>query len=262
MAETTYYLEYSNPSDIGGYQTIRTTDTAGALVERVMSTGEMLNSVHPAIVAEFVTEPSSTPGGTTITAVYGFLASMWARTDVLANVFELTVDLLRYKDSGTIASASVFVEFYVEPGNAGLAARDHIKRGSGSWITDGFTPGCRILVAGSTYNDGTYLVQDVSQFVLTLAPGEQLTKQDDGFKEQATVTISTKEKWFAGATSGQFSDVLQQKTWTNSGNIPDETFAAADRLVVKLWVRRVAGNSDVRMMVQFEGTHDATVVIS
>jgi hypothetical protein len=257
---TTYYLEHSNLSDITSYHTLVTTNAANPASNIRM---EYLNSIHPVIADELVTEPG-VPGAITITAVYGFLASIWAQTDVLSNVYEITVDLLRYKTTGTIATRTVNLEFHAEPGT-GKDARDYIKRGdlNGSWITDGFTVGCRILVAGTTWNNGSFLVQEVTATTLTLAPFNFLSRSDIGDIEIALgATVSTKEKQFATATGPKFSHIEQQETFTNSGNIPDETFAADDRLVVKVWVRRVSGNSDAQMVVETEGTHPASVVIS
>ncbi len=57
------------------------------------------------------------------------------------------------------------------------AANDFIARSSGSWITDGFTPGMRFTVTGSSSNDGTYNVWDVTASNLLLTEPTVLTAE-------------------------------------------------------------------------------------
>ncbi|MEO8272583.1 MAG: hypothetical protein ABI620_00785, partial [Chloroflexota bacterium] len=54
-----------------------------------------------------------------------------------------------------------------------------IVRSSGSWLTDGFAPGQRIRIAGSSGNDGSYLIATVTASTITLAAGERLTSETD-----------------------------------------------------------------------------------
>jgi hypothetical protein len=251
---TTYYLEHSNPSDISPYNTLTTTDAGNPAANIYM---EYVNSsAYANLVDELITD-AGVPGAGTITAVYGFLASMWVATDILANVFSIQVDLLRYKTTGTIASRTTSFEYHTA---IGPGSRDYIKRNSaeGSFITDGFTAGCRILVSGTSgYNDGSYVVQEVTASTLTLEISSRLVD-----RETISSTISTKEKMFATATSGGVSALEEQLSWTNSGNIPDETFASDDRLIAKVWVTKEIGQSNASMIIETEGTHPAWVVIS
>ena len=54
---------------------------------------------------------------------------------------------------------------------------DTITRATGSFVTDGYTAGMAITVAGTTSNDGTYIVATVSATVLTLIAEEALTAE-------------------------------------------------------------------------------------
>jgi len=57
---------------------------------------------------------------------------------------------------------------------------DTITRGDagGSWITDGFTIGQTITVAGSRLNNGTYTVADISEKEITLSHFGGVTTRD------------------------------------------------------------------------------------
>lgn len=52
-----------------------------------------------------------------------------------------------------------------------------ITRGAGSFVTDGFTAGMSVDVAGTASNDGRYTVDTVAALTLTLATGDQLVNE-------------------------------------------------------------------------------------
>lgn len=54
---------------------------------------------------------------------------------------------------------------------------DTITRATGSFVTDGYVHGMAVTVAGTTSNDGTYIVDTVSATVLTLIASEALTAE-------------------------------------------------------------------------------------
>lgn len=70
---------------------------------------------------------------------------------------------------------------YVDTGGETLtfadANPDTITRSAGSWITDGFARGDRILIAGTASNNGTFDVDTVSATVLTLQLVEVLAAE-------------------------------------------------------------------------------------
>lgn len=54
---------------------------------------------------------------------------------------------------------------------------DTITASSGSFITDGYKAGMRLTVAGTSNNDGTYVIASVTATVLTLEASESLTAE-------------------------------------------------------------------------------------
>jgi hypothetical protein len=83
---------------------------------------------------------------------------------------------------------------------------DTITRATGSFVTDGFKSGQKIIVSGSASNNGTYSVTIVSANTLTLATANTLTTEVAG----ATVTIiSDHEKLTRVPVSGTEIDESQ-----------------------------------------------------
>jgi hypothetical protein len=71
---------------------------------------------------------------------------------------------------------------------------DTITRGGGSWVNDGFAPGKTIAVTGTASNDGTYIVANATDSVLTLTVVNKVTVEGP---ESATVRIVTNSVTFA-----------------------------------------------------------------
>jgi len=67
----------------------------------------------------------------------------------------------------------------------GDPAADTLVRTYGSWIADGFKPGQKIVVSGSTSNDGAYTIAAVTDLVITLIDTDALTTEVAG----DTVTV-------------------------------------------------------------------------
>ena len=63
---------------------------------------------------------------------------------------------------------------------------DTITRGTGSWITDGYEIGTAITIAGSTSNDGTYIISSRTATIITLITSETLIVEGTG----ASITVS------------------------------------------------------------------------
>ena len=98
---------------------------------------------------------------------------------------------------------------------AGLAT---LTSSSGSWITDGFQAGQTIKVAGTSNNNGSYLIEGVSSDGTTLyLPPNTLTSETS---QSATVT----------ATAGPLltgTITLGSGTWSNDGFAPGDSITVA-----------------------------------
>lgn len=54
---------------------------------------------------------------------------------------------------------------------------DTITASSGSFVSDGYKPGMRLTVSGTSSNDGVYVIDSVTATVITLAAGEELASE-------------------------------------------------------------------------------------
>jgi len=95
--------------------------------------------------------------------------------------------------------------------NAGVSA-DTINDSSSGFLTAGFKAGDKVVVSGSTSNDGTYLVDTVTAGVLTLNTDERLPLTEIAGD---TVTLTA----FYGRAISDGVEVTVRALPTNTGNI-------------------------------------------
>jgi hypothetical protein len=81
--------------------------------------------------------------------------------------FEFTDKLIM--NVGAVSGSPNFQFFDTNP--------DTITRTTGSWLTDGFRPHEQLTVTGSSNNNGTYTVRDVTATTLTLDISDSLTAE-------------------------------------------------------------------------------------
>jgi hypothetical protein len=89
-------------------------------------------------------------------------------TDTDAVVTALSWELMRE----TVTTGSVSFTY-----NENSPSADTITRASGSFITDGFVQGMKIVVSGTSLNDGVYTIADVAALTLTLDDNDDLAAE-------------------------------------------------------------------------------------
>jgi hypothetical protein len=183
-------------------------------------------------------------------------AHLRALTGVLPDIFNVRAMLFQYKTTGTVASVTQEFEFNAA---IGPGTMDAIKRSTGSFITDGFTDGCQINVSGTAfgYNDGDFTVLSVTATLLELEPGSRFAED-----ETVSCTIITKESLIVSAMTTEFSnraDFLAAESTSDTGSTT--VLAADDRLVVKMWGKRLEGPGGY-LGVQTEGDYPFYMVLT
>ena len=116
---------------------------------------------------------------------------------------------------------------------------DTIVRASGSFVTDGFVAGMKVLAAGSAANDGSYVIASVVALTLTLDANEFLM----GEGPSAGITLDG---------YGPVGIILDEAGWgTGSGN--RKLDAGVDTLDV-WWTHKEAALSAERKLAKAEGS--------
>ena len=257
---TNLYLERADDSDVSGYYVAATSDSAGPIEPMRHKTARSVT--HPRLLGSFLS-PGGFPGvaGTYAKSV---AITLKALTDVLTTIFTLRFDLLRYKTTGTVASVTASFNFDKSEGPGGKL--DKITRATGNFVTDGFTAGCRITIVDSLACDGSYIVESLTPGVLQLSHDTPLPITPfltPGAEAEYTLdscTISTKEQLLvAGTPCPGFSDggAITMPTISFS-----QTFASDDRLVVRAWAQKMAGNTDAWIGVGTEGATPCVVALT
>lgn len=238
-----YYPQNSVASSLTGYKVASTTPSANAT-----SNVSIVCPTQNAYVLgeEFATlagEPNTTslPAGTAIRFLFASTSSGTA---------QILVNLFQYKTTGNIATTGAVSFTYV---NGGVLA-DSITRLAGSFVSEGFTAGCKITVAGTASNNGTYTVQTVVALTITLILSDVLTA------EVVSSTITTKEKLLRSGSSGEFMNTtaqLEQFFYTDSSAY---TLAIDDRIVFKWWGRKTNAGASATITIGTEGLTTASYI--
>lgn len=234
-----YYPENSVSSDLTGYKVASDTPSANS----VSNIATVAPSSGVATYAEAFATASGQPNVTSLPSgtAYRYL---WASTST--GSAQIQTDLFRYQTTGNVAtSGSISLTF----DNTAKT----IVRGSGSFVTDGFTNGCKITVADGA-NAGSYTVFTVAALTITLIPTMTLASSST-----YTTTITTKEVLLRTGNSSTFADTsltLQVVTYSDASA---HAFALDDRIVFKWWVKRISGTNPT-VTISTEGTATASYI--
>ena len=210
-ADTMYVVSPNHPI----YKITRTSHTAWTITEVELQRGPMLdiNTTSTTLTAS-----ARSGSGITLTAS----ASTFLSTDVgrLVKIHEGYIKIDNYTSAtevdGTAQeledgraeilpsyTASTLSFHEGDPDATGLEHNDRIEDTAASFVDEGFKAGQTIVISGSASNNTSsgFLLVDVTDSVLTLAPGADLAAEAAG----SSVTISGKleatDKWALGAFS-------------------------------------------------------------
>ena len=209
-ADTMYVVSPNHPI----YKITRTSHTAWTITEVVTSRGPMLD--ENATTTTLTTD--SRDGTVQLTAS----ASTFVSTDVgrLVKVFEGYVRIATFTSATVVSGAAQELEdgrseilpSYVadtisfhegDPDSTGLEHNDRIEDSAAAFIDEGFENGQTIIISGSTSNNSTagFLIVDVTDSVLTLAPGADLTTETADTGHTIQGKLEATDKWSLGAFS-------------------------------------------------------------
>jgi hypothetical protein len=209
-ADTMYVVSPNHPI----YKITRTSHTAWTITEVVTSRGPMLD--------ENATTTTLTPDSRDGTVQLTASASTFASTDVgrLVKVFEGYVRIATFTSATVVSGAAQELEdgrseilpSYVadtisfhegDPDSTALEHNDRIEDSAAAFIDEGFENGQTIIISGSTSNNSTagFLIVDVTDSVLTLAPGADLTTETADTGHTIQGKLEATDKWSLGAFS-------------------------------------------------------------
>ena len=209
-ADTMYVVSPNHPI----YKITRTSHTAWTITEVVTSRGPMLD--------ENATTTTLTPDSRDGTVQLTASASTFVSTDVgrLVKVFEGYVRIATFTSATVVSGAAQELEdgrseilpSYVadtisfhegDPDSTALEHNDRIEDSAAAFIDEGFESGQTIIISGSTSNNSTagFLIVDVTDSVLTLAPGADLTTETADTGHTIQGKLEATDKWSLGAFS-------------------------------------------------------------
>ena len=209
-ADTMYVVSPNHPI----YKITRTSHTAWTITEVVTSRGPMLD--------ENATTTTLTPDSRDGTVQLTASASTFVSTDVgrLVKVFEGYVRIATFTSATVVSGAAQELEdgrseilpSYVadtisfhegDPDSTALEHNDRIEDSAAAFIDEGFESGQTIITSGSTSNNSTagFLIVDVTDSVLTLAPGADLTTETADTGHTIQGKLEATDKWSLGAFS-------------------------------------------------------------
>lgn len=192
----------------------RTSDTAWSISVVDLARGPMLD---PNNTATTLTS-SGRSGSVTVTAS----ADTFASTDVgrLIKLQEGFIKITSFTSAtsvdGTVQqledgrseilpdySASTISFHEGDPDATGLEHNDRIEDTAGAFIDEGFKAGQTIIISGTSSNNTTagFLLVDVTDSVLTLAPGADLANESAGSSFTIQGKLEAKDDWSLGAFS-------------------------------------------------------------
>lgn len=193
----------------------RTSDTAWSISEVDLTRGPMLdpNSTTTTLTS------SGRSGSVTVTAS----ANTFASTDVgrLIKLQEGFIKITAFSSATSVTGAvqeledgrselmpdyaASTISFHEgDPDSTGLEHNDRIEDSAGAFIDEGFKAGQTIIISGTSSNNTTagFLLVDVTDSVLTLAPGADLANESAGSSFTIQGKLEAKDDWSLGAFSG------------------------------------------------------------
>ena len=209
-ADTMYIVSPNHPI----YKITRTSHTAWTITEVTTQRGPFLD--------QNITTPTLTPDSRDGTIRLTASADLWTADDVgrlvkiedgfvkitsrvSATVADGTAQELEDGRSEILPSyAAATISFHEgDPDATGLEHNDRIEDTAAAFIDQGFKVGQTIIISGSTSNNTTdgHLVVDVTDSVITLAPGADLATEaaDSGHTLQGKLVAT--DEWSLGAFS-------------------------------------------------------------
>lgn len=238
-----YYPQNSQASDLTGYKVASTTPSSGATSDVTI----VCPTQNAYVLGEEFATASGEPNTTSLpagTAVRFLFASTSGGTG------QIKVDLFQYKTTGDVATTGAVSLTYTDNG----ASADTITRGSGSFITDGFTNGAKITVTGTANNNGTYTVQTVEALTLTLILSDTLVN------ETVSSTITTKEKLLRTGASPAFTNTATDLIQFFYSDSSAYALSADDRIIFKWWARRTSVGVSQTITIGTEGLTSASYI--
>ena len=209
-ADVMYVVSPNHPI----YKITRTSHTAWTITEVTTSRGPFLDQN----ITTTTLTPDSRDGTIQLTAS----ASLFTSNDVgrLVKLFDGFVKIASFS-SATVVSAnaqeledgrSEILPNYVaatisfhegDPDATGLEHNDRIEDTGSSFIDEGFRVGQTIVISGTSSNNNTtgHLVVDVTDSVITLAPGADLANESAGSQFTVAGKLEATDEWSLGAFS-------------------------------------------------------------
>jgi len=212
FAQTADVMYISHPNHAPRKIT-RTSHTAWTVTEVDLQRGAMLD--------QNLTDTTLTAGGRTGTVTITASADTFVSTDVgrlvklhkgfakitsftSATSVDAAVQELEDGRSELMPSyAATTISFHEgDPSATGLEHNDRIEDSDGNFITQGFENGMKITISGTTSNNGSgKLIVDVTDTVITLAPGIDLTNESSGTSFTLTGDLIADSNFSLGAFS-------------------------------------------------------------
>ena len=191
FAQTADVMYIAHPSHAPRKLT-RTSHTAWTINEVVLQRGAMLD--------QNLTTTTLTANGRTGSVTITASASTFASTDVgrLVKLHKGFAKITNFSSATSVTAtvqeledgrselmpsyAASTLSFHEgDPSTTGLEHNDRIEDSAGNFITQGFENGMKITISGTSSNNGSgKLIVDVTDTVLTLAPGIDLANESAG----------------------------------------------------------------------------------
>ena len=191
FAQTADVMYIAHPSHAPRKLT-RTSHTAWTINEVVLQRGAMLD--------QNLTTTTLTANGRTGSVTITASASLFASTDVgrLVKLHKGFAKITAFTNATTVTAtvqeledgrselmpsyAASTLSFHEgDPSTTGLEHNDRIEDSAGNFITQGFENGMKITISGTSSNNGSgKLIVDVTDTVITLAPGIDLAAESAG----------------------------------------------------------------------------------
>lgn len=212
FAQTADVMYISHPNHAPRKIT-RTSHTAWTVTEVDLQRGAMLD--------QNLTDTTLTAGGRTGTVTITASADTFVSTDVgrLVKLHKGFAKITTFTNATSVDAAvqeledgrselmpsyaATTISFHEgDPSATGLEHNDRIEDSDGNFITQGFENGMKITISGTTSNNGSgKLIVDVTDTVITLAPGIDLTNESSGTSFTLTGDLIADSNFSLGAFS-------------------------------------------------------------
>jgi hypothetical protein len=187
-------------------------------------------------------EGTSSQGEVTVTANWdGTTASQTYSVTPALNTFAIVLPAVSPYSTETRSPAAI-----TGPSN-GIAFvhsnPDTITRSAGSFVTDGYMPGDRIMVGGSNSNDGVYTLSAVAPLTLTLIASDSLDIEPAGASVTITNGVLVRVR-APGITDVTFATTIG--IWDNGGS-PIKTNPVVSGYASAVLSSSVAGTATIQV---------------